>query len=116
MPVGGVRIEALSHMERPMVRPMREKRNATRQYRVDTLLPPTGHQHSQGADPLAFACEAIGITIAALDAVTPEGRPMASTLQGERRQQAAAWLQSSQGAERVQAARDWMAQQQEVTP
>lgn len=114
MAVGGIRIEALSHMAGPMVRPLRERRNAVRQYRVEPLPVPTGRQSSPGADPLAAACEALSITIEALDAVTPEGRPLASTLQGERRQQAATWLRTDQGAERVKAARDWMAQ--EVAP
>lgn len=105
--VGGIRVTGSPSLDRPIIAKI-TLRGKTTQHR----LIPTGRQSDTGPDLLVGACEAMGITVEALDAVTPEGRPVPSTLQGERRGQVATWLKGSQGAERVEAARAWMAQRQ----
>lgn len=90
--VGGIRIDGSPQLTR-----VYEVRVTQQKKKVTYTLRPT--------DALLSALASLGLTLEALDAVTPDGTPKPSASTGDRRAKLASWLQSPAAAERIAAAR-----------
>jgi len=99
--VGGVRVLAASHIDTPLLRPLPVKRGKSSVFRVDVIRP----SDVPSADPLLSTLASLGLTLAALDAATPEGTPLPSASTGPRRAKLAEWLTTPAAADRIAAAR-----------
>ena len=99
-PSGGIRVSAVSDIKSTVKIAVPIARNKSKLYTVAPLAvtPPS-------TDALLSALASLGLTLEALDAVTPEGTPRPSASTGDRRAKLAAWLQSPAAAERIAAAR-----------
>jgi len=90
--VGGIRIQGSPQLTRTLeVRVYQQKKKVTY-----TLRP---------TDALIATLSGLGLTLAALDAVTPEGTPPPSASTGPRRAKLAEWLTTPSAADRIAAAR-----------
>ena len=98
-PSGGIRVSAVSDIKGTVKLAVPIARNKSKLYTVAplTTAPPT--------DALLSVLASLGLTLEALDAVTPDGTPKPSASTGDRRAKLAAWLQSPAAAERIAAAR-----------
>lgn len=95
--VGGIRIKGSPQLQREVrVTVTLAKRKPT-----TYTLSPSG----TSSEAPSVALSELGVTWAALDAVTAAGRPVPSTLTGSRQAQYLVWLRSAAGADILDAAR-----------
>ena len=104
-PSGGVRVSAVSGLKAAVKVAVPIARNKSKLYTVEPIADRPAAPRAAPVDPLLAALASLGLTIEALDAVTPDGTPKPSTLTGDRRAKCATWLQSPAAAERIAAAR-----------
>lgn len=93
-PAGGIRVRSASHLDGPRTLTLQSGRGKRAMITVRPLDLPT---------PAALT--ELGVTWAALDAVTAAGRPVPSTLTEARQPQYLAWLRTPAGADILAAAR-----------
>jgi hypothetical protein len=89
---GGVRVSALSHLDRPFKIALTEKRGKKKMYTIDPLRPPT-EKAPTAAPSLSDVLSGAGLTVQDLDAWRAgQNKPPAADLNDAQRAQLAGWL------------------------
>lgn len=92
-PVGGIRIRALSDLERPLVTYLPIRRGKTEEFRVEPLPPEQSSQKGGPTADLGAVMTEAGIEVAALDAwLVDRGRPKVGELSPVERSRLAIYL------------------------